>query len=277
MAAAEQNKTTISAGRCLRVLQITDTHLFGNAAGRLVGMNTEDSSLEVLDKVLSSCWPVDLVLATGDIVHDGTELAYRRFKERFERLGVRTLVIPGNHDKPEMLRRVMRGGLVTADSHLVMGRWQFVMLDSTVPGWDGGRLSDEQLQLLDRQLGERPDLHALVCLHHHPVSVSCAWIDPIGLANADEFFAVIDRHPQVRGIVWGHIHQDFAAQRAGVQLLASPSTCIQFKPRQREFALDDVPPGFRWLVLYPDGRIVTAVERVEERERQVDLLSNGYS
>jgi len=277
MAAAEHNRTTTSAGACLRILQITDTHLFGDVAGRLVGMNTEASSLEVLDKVLAAFWPVDLVLATGDIVHDGSEQAYRRFKERFERQGVRTLVIPGNHDKPDVLRRVMQGGLVTADSQLVLGDWQFIMLDSTVPGWDGGRLGPDQLALLEAHLAARPDLHALICLHHHPVSVSCDWIDPIGLANADEFFAVVDRHPQVRGIVWGHIHQDFAAQRAGVQLLASPSTCIQFKPRQREFALDDTPPGFRWLELYPDGRIVSAVGRVDVRERDVDLLSSGYS
>lgn len=277
MAVAENNKTRNTADDCLRVLQITDTHLYQDVGGRLVGVNTEASSLEVLEKALERFWPADLILATGDIVHDGSELGYRRFKERFERLDTRTLVIPGNHDDPETLRRVMRGGKVTGCGSHVQGNWHFVMLDSTLRGSDGGHLAPDQLELLERSLAAQPGLHTVICLHHHPVRVDCRWIDTIGVDNADAFFAIVDRHPQVRAIVWGHIHQDYEAERNGVRLLASPSTCIQFKPRQENFALDDAPPGFRWLRLYPDGRVETAVERADVREREVDLESAGYT
>lgn len=273
----EHNKTIRSAERCLRILQITDTHLFADPAGRLVGMNTEESTLEILDKVLAECLPQDLLLATGDIVHGGEENGYLRFKERFEKLGIPTLVIPGNHDDPEAMRRVLQGGQVRRADHLLLGRWQFVMLDSTVPGHDGGHLAPAELELLERRLAAHPDHHAIVCLHHHPVSVGSRWIDGIGVDNADDFFAVLDRFPQVRGVVWGHIHQDFQSERKGVALLASPSTCIQFKPRQDDFGLDDLPPGFRWLRLYDDGHIETGVERLEARAREIDLHSNGYS
>ncbi|HEX5515482.1 MAG TPA: 3',5'-cyclic-AMP phosphodiesterase [Gammaproteobacteria bacterium] len=261
----------------LRVLQITDTHLFGDPAGRLAGMETDSSSLEVIERVMADFWPADLILATGDIVHDGTEQAYRRFKERFEQFGVPTLVIPGNHDRPELLRRIMRGGFVQAVDHFLLDQWLFVMLDSTVPGTDGGHLTESELALLERRLSAYPDHHAMVCLHHHPVSVDCDWIDLIGVDNGDALFAVIDRFPQVRSVVWGHIHQDYSGERNGVQLYASPSTCVQFKPQQTNFALDDLPPGFRWFELYPDGRIVSAVERLDDRIRGVDLLSGGYS
>ena len=277
MAAGDNNKTKMSAGECLRVLQITDTHLFEAVDGKLVGMSTDETACEVLEKALGSFWPSDLILATGDIVHDTSEAAYRRFKERFEALEVPTLVIPGNHDAPATLNRIMQGGYVTAERHRIVGNWQFIMLDSTKPDSDGGHLVESELKLLERLLSEHPDQHAIVCLHHHPVSVDCRWIDTIGVDNADEFFAVLDRFPQGRAVVWGHIHQDYDSERKGVRLLASPSTCIQFKPRQEEFALDDAPPGFRWLRLYPDGRIETAVERVEARWRAVDLQSVGYS
>jgi Icc protein len=274
---AEHSKTRTSADAPLRVLQITDTHLFGDADGRLVGMNTEASSLEVLERVLADFWPADLILATGDIVHDGSEQAYSRFKQRFERFDVPTLVIPGNHDKPDVLRQVMQGGHVQAVDHFVLRNWQFLMLDSTVRGGDGGHLAASELERLERMLATHPHQHAMVCLHHHPVKVECDWIDPIGVDNGDALFAVIDRFPQVRGVVWGHIHQDYSGERNGVGLFAAPSTCIQFKPHQRDFALDDLPPGFRWFDLYADGRIVSAVERVEERARGVDLKSAGYS
>lgn len=277
MIAAEHNKTRTSAKARLRVLQITDTHLFGDTAARLVGMDTEASSQEVIERALAEFWPTDLILATGDIVHDGSEQAYRRFKARFEALGVPTLVIPGNHDKPELLRQIMQGGQVQAVDHFVLGSWQFVMLDSTVPGRDGGHLPASELERLEQCLRAHPDRPALVCLHHHPVAVDCDWIDTIGVDNGEALFAVIDRFPQVRGVVWGHIHQDYSGERNGVQLFAAPSTCIQFKPRQRDFALDDAAPGFRWFDLYPDGRIVSAVERIEIRARGVDLTSGGYS
>jgi Icc protein len=118
--------------------------------------------------------------------------------------------------------------------------------------------------------------HRMMVHADHGVVVGSRWIDTIGVDNADAFFAIVDRFPQVRAIVWGHIHQDFYAERNGVALMASPSTCVQFKPRQSDFGLDDMPPGFRWLNLYEDGRIATRVERIEARLREVDLESSGY-
>jgi Icc protein len=44
--------------------------------------------------------------------------------------------------------------------------------------------------------------------------------------------------------------------------MSTPSTCIQFKPGSKTFALDDLPPGYRRLDLHADGNIDTAVERL---------------
>jgi len=260
----------------LRVLQITDTHLFADRRGTLVGVDTEASHAAVMERILDDHWPVDLILATGDLVHDGAESAYRRFKNNLEELGVRTLVIPGNHDDPQVMRRVFDGGRVTWSENAVLGRWQFLMLDSQRAGDSGGEIGAEQLELLDRRLGQHPSHHALVCLHHHPVAMGSTWIDRIGVADADGLFDVLDRHPQVRGVVWGHVHQAFDGQRNGVRLLASPSTCIQFEPQSPEFALDQRPAGFRWLQLHASGRMDTAVVRMREVGEGVDLQCEGY-
>lgn len=260
----------------LRVLQITDTHLFSDRHGRLVGVNTEASHAAIMERILSDHWPVDLVLATGDLVHDGAEAAYRRFKHNLEELGVRTLVIPGNHDDPALMRRVFDGGRVTWSENAVLGRWQFIMLDSRREGDSGGHLGAEQLDLLDRRLSQHPAHHALVCLHHHPVAVGSAWIDRIGVADADALFAVLDRHPQVRALVWGHVHQAFDGERNGVRLLGSPSTCIQFQPGSTDFALDRRPAGFRWLQLHASGCMDTAVVRLSRASGGMDLQCEGY-
>lgn len=260
----------------LRVLQVTDTHLFADLSGQLVGIDTERSYAEVMEKVLGEFWPVDLILVTGDLVHDGSESGYRRFKSQFEDLAVRTLVIPGNHDDPAVMRRIFGAGRVTWSDSALLGRWQFVMLDSSLAGSAAGHLAGPQLQMLERCLSSHPEHHALICLHHHPIPIGCDWIDRIAVDNGSELFEILDRHEQVRGVIWGHVHQEFETTRRGVRLLASPSTCVQFRPRQREFAIDNAPPGFRWLQLYSDGRIETSVIRVDTPPSSVDLECEGY-
>lgn len=137
------------------------------------------------------------------------------------------------------------------------------MLDSVVPGRAGGRLADEQLDLLDRALAGAGRRHALVCLHHHPVPMASRWLDEVGLENADAFFAAVDRHPNVRGIAWGHVHQAHDSLRGEVRLLSAPSTCAQFRPQSAEFAVDDRPPGYRILELRADGAIDTEIVWLE--------------
>ena len=94
----------------------------------------------------------------------------------------------------------------------------------------------------------------------HPVVVGGAWRDVVSLANPDALFAVLDRHPQVRGLLWGHIHQPFDGARGAVRLMATPSTCFQFKRTPGgELGIADDPPGYRRLTLAPDGGIDTEV------------------
>ncbi|MBT8436853.1 MAG: hypothetical protein KJP11_05740, partial [Gammaproteobacteria bacterium] len=71
------------------------------------------------------------------------------------------------------------------------------------------------------------------------------------------------RHDNVRGVLWGHVHQETQQSIGGVEWMSTPSSCIQFKPYSREFAIGTETPGYRQLELYADGRITTRVHRVE--------------
>jgi len=138
-----------------------------------------------------------------------------------------------------------------------------VLLDSSLPNSARGRLSKQTLATLDSSLSSADGKHTLVCLHHHPVPMSSRWLDQVGLENSAEFFDVIDRHKNVRAIVWGHVHQAYDGLRKNVRLLATPSTCAQFLPRADEFAVDARPPAYRTLQLQPDGTLVTEVVWVD--------------
>lgn len=263
-------------GAQLRLLQITDTHLFADTRARLAGVDTELSTSAVLDHLRRAEAPADVLLHTGDLVHDGSENAYRRLKGRLEEFGVRGLVMPGNHDAPALMRRLFARGRVTWARNAVLGDWQLVTLSTYAGGGAGGHLADAELGALDRCLAAEPGRHALICLHHHPVAMGCDWIDGIGVDNGEALFRVLDRYPQVRGVLWGHVHQELDAERNGVRLMATPSTGLQFRPGSREFAVDDRPPGYRWLHLGAEGRIDTGVVRLAAAAHSVDLECGGY-
>lgn len=266
--------TPVSMSVPHRVLQITDCHLFADPEARLLGVPTQQS----LDAVLAavSDRPRDLVILTGDLTQDAAPEGYRRLLDRLDELGTPFAWLPGNHDDPATMRACLAQAGRSAPDHVVLGDWLVVMLDTSVPGQDVGHLAEGELARLDRLLADHPRRHVLVCLHHHPVPVGCHWLDPIGLGNAGAFFRVLDRHPNVRGVLWGHVHQVFEARRDGRRLMASPSTCFQFKPRTREFTLDPLPPGWRELALYPDGTLQSRVHRLEDYEVTLDTAAAGY-
>lgn len=261
----------------INVLQITDPHLFADSNGCLLGLNTEQSLEAVMGEVSARRLPADMILATGDLAHDGTPAAYRRVFSHLESFGIPVYCLPGNHDEAQALQQTLKDGLLHYAAHTHKGNWNFIFLDSTVAGSDGGHLGSAALQSLENQLAADRESHTLVCLHHQPVPMGSRWLDTMAVDNADEFFSVIDRHEQVRAILWGHVHQEFDRMRGSVRMLATPSTCIQFLPGSDAFAVDTAAPGFRWLSLHADGRIETGVQRLSEMPGTVDLASAGYS
>jgi len=261
----------------VRVLQFTDSHLYGDPAGTLAGLNTLDALDRVLAAAADRVRTSDCVLATGDLVHDATGRGYGLLAERFGSLGLPIHCLPGNHDEPAAMARHLNGGLVSMPRSVGYGRWLLALLDSTLPGEVGGALSDGELRELQSLLDAHPTSQVLVSLHHHPVRIGSEWMDRMGLANPDALFEILDGHAGVRGVLWGHIHQAFEAERSGVRLMGSPSTCIQFLPNEDRFAIDLLAPGYRWLDLHPDGRIVSGVERIAAVPDGLDLATGGYA
>jgi len=257
------------------LVQLTDSHLFAEAGGKLLGMDTAESLQRVVDLVLDEQPRIDLMLATGDLSQDGSLASYKRFRQLSERIDAPVRWCPGNHDELAPMQEATRGSDMMAPV-LDIGAWRVVMLDTLVPGAVFGMLSDEQLALLERTLQQAPNRPHLVCLHHHPVSIGSRWMDSIGLHNREALFEVLDRFSCVKALLWGHIHQAFDSERHGVRLLATPSTGVQFSPGSEDFQVDTLAPGYRWLRLYADGSLDTGVSRVVGIDFVVDYCVKGY-
>lgn len=247
----------------LRILHLTDPHLHAARDARMRGVCTDATLVRVLERVAAEARGPDLVLATGDLVQDETRQGYERFRELLGGLGVPVHCLPGNHDAPGTMRDVLSAPPFQYCGVATHPPWLLVMLNSFSAGDDGGRLSPRELEFLERSLASGGGQHVLLALHHQPIAMGSHWLDGVGLNEADEFLGIVDRHPAVRGIVWGHVHQASDRLRRGVRMLSTPSTCSQFRPGSDTFALDDRPPGFRWIDLEPDGNIRTEVVWVE--------------
>lgn len=268
---------TVEQPDIARVVQITDTHLFGVDSGSLLSVNTADSFLSVVKAVKSQTFPFDAILATGDISQDHSEASYRRFVEGISLLQRPCFWLPGNHDYQPGMEAVLPNRFVGHAKQLFLGEyWQVISLDSQVSGVPHGQLSDEQLTLLDTALAAYPQRFAMVLLHHNSLPVGSAWLDQHCLRERERFWEVIGRYSHVRVVVCGHVHQNSQSQYQGVEVLTTPSTCIQFKPNSNEFALDRASPGWREIELHADGTIVTQVKRLTHGLFLPDFTSTGY-
>jgi Icc protein len=248
----------------LRLLQFTDLHLCAERSGRVKDVATTETFLRCLEHAREHHWPVDAILLTGDLVQDDAR-AYLALAAQMSRDATPVHCLPGNHDLPAEMETLLGSPPFDVSPVLRYGDWTLLLLDSSVPGAAHGELTAESLKFLDDALERFADSHVLVVLHHQPVPVGSAWLDSIRLMNGPELLEVVSRHRNPRGILWGHVHQASDGLRDGIAMMSTPSTCFQFVPGRDDFAIDDRPPGYRWLHLYPDGRIESQVVWVAPR------------
>lgn len=245
-------------------MQFTDTHLMADPAGSIRGVRTLERFEACLAHARRRYLPADLVAVTGDLVQDDPA-AYGTLELLLDGLGAPVMLAPGNHDVPVELRRRLSHAPFTVGSSQLIGEWHVVMLESWYEhSADGeGRLGPGELARLEQALATHAGVHTLVLLHHPPIAMEAAGLDALGLLDAPEFREVVARHPQVRGIAWGHAHQSLDVFHDDARWMCTPATCMQFRPRDPGFVVDDRPPGYRVLDLHDDGGIATEVVWLE--------------
>ncbi len=260
----------------LKVLQLTDSHLYADPYRCLLGINTLETFDQVLAQALHEQGTPDLLLATGDLVHDASDSGYKRLLGRLKLTGIPTYCLPGNHDLPQKMKQILNQENVHTLPSVQAQGWSLIFLDTTIPGNESGNLDRHEMELLQLLLEAHPDKHTLICMHHHPLPVGSRWMDTMALKNPDEFFGLLHHHPQVKAVLCGHIHQEYDNTYNGVRLIGTPSTCVQFIAGQDDFGIDACPPGYRWLDLQPDGGIETGLGLLPEIPSGLDLASMGY-
>ena len=241
----------------LRVLHLTDPHLFADPQGTLRGSVTYESLAAVLKHYADSGWTADIVVVTGDLIQDDSAEAYENFRRLLEPLALPVFCLPGNHDVRELMRDALSTPPFSYCESVERDGWLVTLIDSCVTGTAGGAISADEYRRLDRQLTATTAANVMVCLHHPPVPMGSKWLDTVGLAGGDAFIERLAAFDAVKLAIFGHVHQAYDADHAGIRIIATPSTCRQFAQGSDEFAVDDNPPAYRRIELSDDGSFET--------------------
>lgn len=262
----------------VKIVQLTDLHIFNDPKGSLLGVVTADSFQAVLNEVsaLRGEKEPDLLLVTGDISQDYSEGSYRRFASMIRQVGKPMFWLPGNHDDGPLMYRIFPGLGLSIARQIFCNNWQIVMLNAQVYSNPCGYLPPDQFEFLTQCLDSHRDMNALICIHHNTFRVNSAWLDQHYLKNADEFTGMLHHYPNVRCVLCGHVHQETDEVHDHIRYISSPATSIQFLPDSDSFGLDTAEPGWRELILHRDGSFETAVHRLHSGLYVPDYASSGY-
>lgn len=256
----------------VNLIQVTDCHLQNDPACLYRGFDVEQQLDQVFAR-LKATQPDDaLLMLTGDLVHHGGPAAYDRLVRKLADLPYCAVWIPGNHDDPALMLSVAEqaGRPQLNDRVIVLGDWSIVLLDSTADadGKGSGSLGEQQFLFLEKALAENEQRHCLVVLHHNPLSVESGWQDPIMLGDAEAFWKMIRRFTHVRGVICGHVHQQWDWIQDGVKVMATPSTSAQFKKRCDDMTIEDetslMSPAYRLIQLDKSGEILSQVKHLPD-------------
>ena len=142
-----------------------------------------------------------------------------------------------------------------------------------------GLLAPDEIDRMQHTLESQSSQHHLFFMHHPLHKVGSAWIDPQRIANAQSVIDLAEQYAQLKMVVSGHVHQEYnqaLSANTHARMISTPSTSVQFKPHCDDFTLDDTMPGFRWLTLHDDGSFETGVERITQRDLNIQHQASGY-
>lgn len=219
------------------VAHVSDPHLL--AERPLYGaIDTHENLRRAMAKLARLEMPPQVIVFTGDLADRAEPKAYIRLRETVEPaaadLGAKIVWVMGNHDEPETYARELYGEEVTGDAvqdrvHEIDGL-RVVALDTSVPGYHHGELSEAQLSWLRDVLSEPAPHGTLVALHHPPI--------PVPMTRAAALFELHDQHrlaevisgTDVRGVIGGHFHFSSYSTFAGVPVSVAAATCYLADP-----------------------------------------------
>jgi 3',5'-cyclic AMP phosphodiesterase CpdA len=249
------------------VAHLSDPHLLAGGARQYGVIDTEAGLRLALARLARLEHPPQAIVFTGDLADLGEPAAYRRLREVVEpvaaEMGAQVVWVMGNHDERATYSRELFGEESdrTQDRVHDVAGLRIVSLDTSVPGYHHGELSDAQLAWLADVLATPAEHGTLLALHHPPI--------PLPLTPAWELIELHDQHrladvlagTDVRGILGGHFHFTSHSTFAGIPVSVASATCYTGDPAPlgRFVSGVDGHQAFSMVHVYADRLVHTVV------------------
>ncbi|MEO7373836.1 MAG: metallophosphoesterase [Terrimesophilobacter sp.] len=209
-----------AAQRALRILHLSDSHLFGNDALHYDQVDTLAALRRVLERA-GALGSADAVVLSGDLSSDGSAQSYRRLRALVEpwaaARGAAVVYAMGNHD----VRAGFEEVLGDRESVTTVRGVRIVCLDSSVPGAGVGQLQPAQLGRLQEVLRTAALNGTVLVVHHPPVPAATALLGALELKHPEQLLEVC-RGTDVRLILCGHYHHPLVTSVDGIPVVVAP-------------------------------------------------------
>jgi 3',5'-cyclic-AMP phosphodiesterase len=224
----------------VKIIQISDTHLFSDDEQAIFGVKSNLTFKEVMEKMIAKeSQDTDMIFLTGDMSQDETIESYQKIADPLSKLNIPIYWIPGNHDDLTQIEAVFQNAKnFNRDTHLSLPDWHLIFLNTKMEGVDEGYLSQSELTILSNELiASPPDKKIAIVMHHHPAPVGTPLIDYTILKNTKEFWNIVTE-TKVELIICGHVHGDYQFKYKNIMIESSPATCLQWEKGSKELKTD---------------------------------------
>lgn len=248
-----------------KVIQITDTHIVREgqlAYGKVDTAAALVETVTTVNRMLPQIGPVDLVIVTGDLTDFGTAEEYHRFCHIMAPLQIPFRAVPGNHDDREVMRAVFSDQEWMPSSGPIdwiadLGDFAVVGLDTNVPRAPHGRLADDSLDFLKRQMDRFSAKPFLVGAHHPPFETGIIAMDIQNLHDSAGLREVLDRHAGEVMLLCGHVHRSVTTRFGNAICQIAPGTSHAVTLEQRDDVVNSltIEPGGFMLHEWRDGLV----------------------
>jgi Icc protein len=216
------------------IAQISDTHILARASDHPAVQLRADCLRRCIADINNQ--QPDAVIFTGDTVQHGQPDEYAHLRELLAPLEAPLYLVPGNRDDKGALRTAF------GDHPYLAGNGEFlhyviedhaqrlVAIDSTSPGERKGVFCPARQARLEAVLSEQPNRPTLLFIHHPPFDVDDHYIGGYRRPEEAAMLAdVVSRHPQVEGLICGHVHCPINRRWAGTLASIMPSVAVDLR------------------------------------------------
>lgn len=224
----------------MRIIHLSDIHIVEN--GRPIWETDTKLHFDKAINKIANIKDIDAIFLSGDLADDGSLWAYQYIDDAFKTLGIPTYCCPGNHDNINFMLNEYTPSFLKIQEHVSIKGWDFYFLNTAVDGMARGFISEDKLESIKESICGINNPIAFI--FHHPPIEPGGWLNRKLLEDRDNFNNLIYGYPNVKLVLFGHIHYHLQQTINNVIYCSASAIGFAFDRELPKFQIADGKEGF---------------------------------